>query len=123
MSLADDYRKPKLTPEGKFALVLLGCVVLVFIPFVVAGKPDLGLGTCISMGAMLIAMRFTWSLHSHRWYWGAVAVAILIQVPFILYVPWSSHAFRGTALLPFGFVDFIIAWGCIKAGEKIMGPK
>lgn len=43
-----------------------------------------------------------------------------MQVPFILYVSWSNHAYRGIALLPFGLMGYLAAWGCIKLGEKIM---
>jgi hypothetical protein len=119
MSAADDV-KPQLTPEGKFALLLIVCEFAVFILFLVFDKPKVGLSACISVAILMIAMRATWRLHEHRWYWAAVAISIVMQAPFILYVPWSNHAYRGTALLPFGFLDFFIVWGCIKLSEKVM---
>jgi len=117
---ADDYVKPQLTPEGKFALLLILCEFAVFVLFLVFGQPKIGLGTCICVAVFLIALRATWVLHDHRWYWGAVAIAVALQAPFVLYVPWTNHAYRGTALLPFGFVDFLVVWGCIKLTEKVM---
>jgi len=87
--------------------------------FLFFNQPELGLGTCESMAGLLIALRATWKLREHGWYWGAVVVAVAIQIPFILYVPWSNHAYRGTALTLFGFVDFIIVWGVIKLCDKL----
>src|SRR5579875_4226857 len=115
---ADDV-KPQLTPEGKFALLLIVCEAAVFAGFLVLGQPDLGLGACICVAVFMIALRATWVLHRHRWYWAAVAVAVVLQVPFAFCVPWTSHAYRGTALLPFGFVDFLAVWGCIRIAERM----
>jgi hypothetical protein len=119
MSTTDDV-KPQLTPEGKFALLLILCEFAVFALFLVFDKPKIGLGACISVAVLMIAMRATWRLHEHRWFWTAIAISIVIQVPFILYIPWSNHAFRGTALLPFGFLNFIVVYGCIKLVEMMM---
>lgn len=116
----DDYVKPQLTPEGKFALLLILCEFAVFAFFLFLGQPKIGLGAAICVAVFLIALRATWKLHEYRWYWGSVAMAIALQAPFVFYVPWSNHAFRGTALFPFGFLDFLVVWGCIKLTEKIM---
>jgi hypothetical protein len=35
--------------------------------------PGLGLGTCESIGLLLIALRATWKLREHGWYWGGFA--------------------------------------------------
>lgn len=117
---SDDYVKPQLTPEGKFALMLILCEFVVFALFLFLGQPQIGLAACICVAVFLIALRATWKLHEHRWYWVAVAIAIALQAPFIFYVPWSNHAYRGTALMFFGFLDFLVVWGCIKLAEKMM---
>lgn len=116
---ADEHVKAQLTPEGKFALLLILCMVPTFVVFLFFNQPELGLGTCESIAGLLIALRATWKLREHGWYWGAVVVAVAIQIPFILYVPWSNNAYRGTALTLFGVVDFILVWGVIKLCDKL----
>lgn len=117
---SDDNAKPQLTPEGKFALLLILCEFAVFAFFLCFGQAEMGMGAAICAAVFLIALRTTWALHIYRWYWGAIAVAIVLQYPFAFYFPWSSHAFRGTSLFPLGFLDFLLVWGCIKLTEKVM---
>jgi cell division protein FtsW (lipid II flippase) len=117
---ADEHVKAQLTPEGKFALLLILCEVVVFAIALFFNQPELGMSACISIAILLIVLRATWKLREHGWYWGAVVVAVAIQIPVIFYVPWSNHAYRGTALVAFGFLDFIVLWGGIKLCEKTM---
>jgi hypothetical protein len=117
---ADEHVKAQLTPEGKFALLIILCMLPTFGIFLFFDQPELGLGTCESIGVILIALRATWKLREHGWYWVAVVVSVAIQIPFIFYVPWSNHAYRSTALGAFAFVDFIIVWGGIKLCDKLL---
>ena len=117
---ADEHGKAQLTPEGKFALLLILCEFVVFAIALFCGQPELGLSACISIAVLLIALRATWKLHEHSWYRVAVAVSIALQIPFIFYVPWSNHAYRGTALAAFGFLDFITVWGGITVCGKLL---
>lgn len=50
---------------------------------------------------------------------GAVVVAVAIQIPFILYVPCSNHAYRGTALAFFGFLDVFIVWASSSSATPV----
>ena len=118
---ADEHVKAQLTPEGRFALLLILAMLPIFGIFLFFNRPELGLGTCESIGTLLIALRATWKLREHGWYWAAVAVSVALQIPFILYVPWSNHVYRGTALGAFGFLDLIVVWGGIKLCEKLLG--
>lgn len=119
----DEHVKAQLTPEGKFALLLILCMLPTFGIFLFFNQPELGLGICESIGSLLIALRATWKLRQRRWYWGVVVVAVAIQIPFILYVPWSNHAYRGTALAFFGFLDIFIVWGLIKMCDKLFSQE
>ena len=118
---ADEHVKAQLTPEGKFALILIACEIVVFAIALFFGQPELGLSAAISIAILLIAWRATWKLHEHRWYWIAIVVSIALQIPFVFYVPWTNHAYRGTALMAFGFLDFFVVWGGIKLCEKVLG--
>lgn len=115
-----DHKQPRLTPEGKFALLVIACMFPVFLTFLVLGKPVLGVSICVCIAVLLTAMRSTWNLREHYWYWVAVVISISIQPLFVLYVPWSNHAYRGTALLPFGMLDYLLVWGCIKLTQRVM---
>jgi cell division protein FtsW (lipid II flippase) len=117
---ADEHVKAQLTPAGKFALLLMLCEVVVFAIALFFNQPELGLSAAISVAILLIVLRATWKLHEHSWYWVAVVVAVALQIPVIFYVPWSNHAYRGTALIGFGFLNFIVLWGGIKLTEKVM---
>ena len=117
---ADEHVKAQLRPEGKFALLLILCMILTFVIFLFFNQPELGPGTCGSIGSCLVALRATGKLRRHSWYWGAVVVAVAIQIPFILCVLWSNHAYRGTALAFFGFLDVFIVWSLIKLCDKLL---
>ena len=116
----DERVKAQFTPAGKFALLLILCEVVVFSIALFFGQPELGLSACISIAILLIALRATWKLREHVWYWVTVAVAAALQIPFNFYVPLSSHAYRGVTLVAFGLLDFFVVWGCIKTAEKLM---
>jgi hypothetical protein len=116
----DERVKAQLTPAGKFAVILVLCEIVIFAIALFFGQPELGLSACISIAILLIALRATWKLHEHVWYWVAVAVSAALQIPFNFYVPLSNNAYRGVTLVAFGLLDFFIVWGCIKATEKLM---
>jgi hypothetical protein len=117
---ADEHVKARLTPEGKFALLLILSELLVFAVALFFGKPELGLSSCISIGVLLIALRATWKLRNHTWYWVAVIVAGAFQLPLIFHFPWSNHALRGSILIALGLADFIFIWGSITLCGKLM---
>ena len=117
---ADEHVKAQLTPAGKFALLLIFCEIVVFAIALVFGKAELGLSASVSMAILLISLRSTWKLHGNNWYWVAAVAAAALQIPFIFYVPWTNHAYRGTALAAFGFLDLIIVWGGITLCGKLL---
>jgi hypothetical protein len=115
----DDRVRIRLTPAGKFALLLIVGMLPTFGIFLFLGQPELGLGTCASVGALLIALRATWSLRTRAWYWITVGFLGALQVPFILHVPWSNHAYRGSVISAVGILDFIFVWGGIMLCKKL----
>ena len=116
----DERVKARLTPAGKFALFLILCEIVIFAIALFFGQPELGLSACISIAILLTVLRATWKLREHVWYWVAVAVSVVLQIPFNVYVPLSNNAYRGVTLVAFGLLDFFVVWGCIKAAEKLM---
>lgn len=118
--MSDEKVSPQLTPEGKFALIVMACEVPLFCIFLALGQPILGVSVCVSVAVVITALKATWAQHKHVWYWVVFAIALVLQAPFVLYVPWTNHAYRGTALMAFGFLDFAVVWGIIKLAGKLM---
>lgn len=116
--MGDDNR-PRLTSEGKFVLLLILCGWVVFAGFLVLGEPGAGLAVCISAAVIALALRATWKLHRHRWYWWAVALSAALQAPVAIYAPWTNHAYRGTLLTAFALLEYAIVFGCIKVFERL----
>jgi cell division protein FtsW (lipid II flippase) len=115
--MGDDNR-PRLTSDGKFVLALILCIPVVLIGFLIFGEPQAGAAICISAAVIVLALRATWSLHRHLWYWCAVALSAALQAPVAIYAPWTNHAYRGTFLTAFALLEYVIVWGCIKIFEK-----
>ena len=82
--------RPHLTPEGKFALLLIVCEFLIFIPFALLDQPSLGVGVCVSASVILTAIKFTWKEKRNVWFWLAALLSVGLQLPFIRYFPWST---------------------------------
>jgi hypothetical protein len=115
----DDHVKARLTPEGRFAILLLPCMFVTFAVFTFSHQPERGLGTSESLACFLIALRATWSLKKNGWYLLAAVIAAAMQIPFILFVPWANRDYGRAALMLFGFLDFFLVWGFIKLFEKL----
>jgi len=116
----DEDENHQLTPEGRFALWVIAFEIPVFFIVRVAGSPELALTAAISLAISMIALRATWNQHGHSWYWIAAVIAVAIEIFVNFHVPWSNHAFRGAALLPFAVFDYLIVYGCIKLAESAM---
>lgn len=117
---ADEAVNHQLTPDGKFALLIVACEIPVFLVVLVAGSPLLALSISTAIGISMIALRATWPLHNRSWYWLASAIAVAVEVFVNLHVPWANHAFRGAALLPLAILDYLIVYGCIRLVERTM---
>ena len=90
----------------------------VFIVFAVLGKLDEGIGVWICTGIVMGSAIIWWDLRRSGWFWMTILFACLLQVPFILFVPWGNKYMSFVSLLPFGFVDFAIVYLCMGLIEK-----
>jgi len=119
---ADDGGKYSLTPVGKFTLqVVLPCIVVVFAACALLGQQEIGVGAAMAVGILMMVIKFTWQLRGHRWYWVAITVSALLQIPVIFHAQLSHQAITGKGFLLFGYVDFFAVWGCIVLAKKLMG--
>lgn len=121
MRTPDDAR-PRLTPEGKFALCLIAGEICLFVPFIILGQPELGLGSCTCLGMVAIAAWLNWASRERRWFWLAVVLSAAIQIPLVLYYPRGTRVYR-PLLMPLGICDVAVAWGMIKLFSRLSPTK
>src|SRR5579862_2227451 len=105
----------------KWRLVMMLCLVVLFLPFAFLGDPGRGRAALMCAGVISIAVRSTWNLRKHLWFWVTVAILTALHAALVLFVAWSSSpSYTWIALLPVGVVDYAIVYGCIKLAEKVM---
>jgi hypothetical protein len=115
-----DVPKEKRSRVFTRRIALLSMLVTspIFILFVCLKRFDQGLGVWICSGIVVGSIMIWWDLRKSVWFWVAITVAVLLQIPFVLFVPWADRYMSFVSLLPFGFLDFVIVYGCIKLSEK-----
>jgi hypothetical protein len=88
--------------------------------FCFLGKWETGIGAWICSGIVLLAVRVHWDLRKHVWFWIAVILAFIIQIPIVLLIPWDDRNLTGISLLPVAVLDYGLAYGCIKLAELLI---
>ena len=106
-----------MTGTSAFLMVLLAMPILV--AFIVLGKVQQGLGAWACLATVLIVARYRWELHTSIFFWIAIAVMLLLQVPVVLYVPWNGQGWHGWAK-PLGFVNGAVGLGLLKIAETVI---
>jgi hypothetical protein len=91
----------------------------VLLLFIYQGKVEEGIGVWICAGIVIVSMMVRWDLRRSAWFWVAILVAGLIQIPFIVFVPWSNRHMSFVSFLPVGLLDYALVYGCIKVAEKL----
>jgi hypothetical protein len=84
------------------------------------GYEDIGRTAGLSLGMVLIAVRFRWYLRKHNWFWVTIVLVLLLHIPLILEVKWSENVIPGIALLPIGALDLLAILGVIRLAEKLL---
>jgi hypothetical protein len=108
-----------LTRKAALLAMLFSSPVLLF--FIYLGRSDEGIGAWVCAGFIVHSIRVRWGLRRNAWFWIATAIAILLQVPFVVFVPWGDSYMSFVSFLPFGVLDFAIIWACFNLAEKMMG--
>lgn len=104
----------------KTALLAMLFASPVFLLFIYLGKVEEGIGVWICVGMVAAAIIVRWDLRRSAWFWLAVLIAGLLQIPFAVFVPWTNRHMSFVSFLPFGVLDYAIVYGCIKLAEKII---
>jgi hypothetical protein len=107
----------------KWTFLVILCVSPAYILFTYFGDPGGGLLAYVSIAMTTVAVRYFWDLKRHVWFWVAVAFIASLHVILIVFVglpearwAWVQH-WNHMQLLPFGLLDFGVAWGIIKLAE------
>jgi ABC-type multidrug transport system permease subunit len=113
----DQPPKPMSARWGLLAMLFASPVILLF---AYLGKIDEGWGAWICTGIVFIAVKLHWRFRRRNpWFWMAIVVALLLQIPVALFPLWSDRYLTGVALLPIAVLDYVAISWCIKLSEKI----
>ena len=97
-------------------MVLLALPALV--AFAILGRMQQGLGAWACLATVLIVARYKWELRKSIYFWFAVAIMLLLQIPVVFFVPWSAPGWHGWAK-PLAFVNGAVGLGLLKLAELI----
>lgn len=100
----------------KIGAILLPMLLL----FIYLGKADMGLAVFIVLGVGIVAIKISWNLRKHIWFWAIIAIILALHVPLVFIVRWPQGSVPTLFYtLPFGLVDFLIISGALKLAEKL----
>ncbi|HEY8309070.1 MAG TPA: hypothetical protein VIG47_00875, partial [Gemmatimonadaceae bacterium] len=68
-------------------------------------------------------VRIRWNSRRHPWFWVAIFFATILQIPFVMFVPWTRKYSSMITLLPFAIIDYVVINWCIDRAEKIANRK
>lgn len=100
----------------KIGAILLPALFL----FIYLGKADMGLSVFLVLGVILVAIKFSWNLRKHVWYWAIIVFILALHVPLVLFVrlPQGSVPIIVYAM-PLGIADYLIISGAVRLGTRI----
>ena len=114
-----DSKVPTRELTSKAAYIALLYALPVLLIFAVLGSWEMGIGAWICSGLVLLVVKSHWDLRGSPWFWLSISLALLLQVPIVLLIPWGNRGLTGISLLPVGVVDYGLVYGCVKLAEKM----
>jgi len=82
-----------------------------------AGSPAVGIGGCTIV--LLAVARVRWDLKGAWWFWVALCLGAVLQLPLIFLMPWAAPTLTGIGAMAFVIPGFLMALGCVFLAEKI----
>jgi hypothetical protein len=111
-------------PFGRGAAYLAMLITSpVIIVYTYLGKFDQGLGVWACAGIIVGTVRIRWDSRRHPWFWVAIFFATILQIPFVMFVPWTRKYSSMITLLPYAIIDYVVINWCIDRAEKIVNRK
>ena len=100
-------------------MALLFSLPLFFL-FAYLGNQGRGVAATISVGMTVLVVRMRWDLRGHAWFWAVVVGILLLHVPLVMLVPWSSsNTYSRVVLLPGALLDLVIVYNIVRLAEKM----
>jgi hypothetical protein len=111
----------KITTKDAYLILL--CLTPILIMFAVLGRIWIGFGAWMCSGLVSLVVRNRWDLRMHFWFWATIFLAGLLQIPLVLFMPWSDRSLTWFSFLPVAVVDFGLVYGSVKLVEKLMARR
>lgn len=117
-----DYESPTpKEPTDYTGLKIVALLAPVFFLITFLSNADVGLGACIVLGMIILAVKIRWNLRKHIWFWAIIAVILALHTPLVFMVRWP----QGSAptlfyTMPVGIADFLIISGVLRLAEKCL---
>jgi len=112
-----DKRVSLMTRQAASVTILFTSPIILV--FAYLGEFEQGLGVWACAGIVVHLVRVHWDMKKNRWFWMAIMLAILLQIPFVVFVPWSDRYMSMVSLLPFGILDYFIVDRCLEQADKL----
>jgi hypothetical protein len=117
--MTDKEKTSEMTTKSLFLIALLTAPLL--IAFAALGRFHQGIGACGCLTVVLIVAKYGWKSRKSIYFWVAIAIMLLLQIPIVLYVPWE--ALFGRAFVAFGLADCAVGLGLLKLAEVVAKNK
>ena len=112
---------------NKDRALLAGVVSVVPVYFLVSHYADDGRALLASVSAWIgvVVVRYFWDLRERVWFWITVTFIAFLHVLLIVFLPppakqWNYVHWNYVQMLPFGLLDFAIAYGIIRLVESVV---
>jgi hypothetical protein len=99
-------------------IIIAAILIPVYLLFIYLGKEDLGWTIFIVLGAIMLAVRVRWDLRRHAWFWGTIAVVLVLHVRLLFVVQWPPAMFHWVVMLPIAVADCLMTIGIVGLVEK-----
>ncbi|HEX8724042.1 MAG TPA: hypothetical protein VF737_01475 [Gemmatimonadaceae bacterium] len=107
--------------RAQWAGIKFGLLVLpVALVFSYMGQGDLGRSLAIALVSILFAIRFRWDLRRHVWFWGTIALVLVLESPLFFLIRWPEGWTPAVIILPFAVVEFIVIVKAVQLAEHVM---
>jgi hypothetical protein len=103
--------------------LMMACTLPVGIAMWCLVSFGVGFGSWMSASLLVLVARMNWQSRQRPWFWAAIAISAIGQIPFIAYVPWTAPHGRSPFVYGFGFIDYFLIYGCVKLAGKIAGDQ
>jgi hypothetical protein len=125
MAMFDELNTEDREPEEQkntdySGVIILAITLPVLILFDLIGKFDMGFSITVCLGMNLLAIRIRWKLRKCVWFWATIILALALQVPLVLMIPWPHMTVNRITLLPIGVAALMITLGAVKFVETFI---